>query len=180
MVIGDNLKNKDLQKYLLGGWDTSDPTMTWGIGLESIMAFSLQEGEYSGLQIDCFVLEGAKFGEVQVVINSTIRISQQLTPRTLIYLPPILISTLEVTISFSEIKSNNEVNDKRLITFYLTELTLHRRIHDGMQIRVPQQKTFGSLRIRSMFYIRNKLKAILPIKVKTALKALYAKFLDDA
>jgi hypothetical protein len=125
IAMDDILKIKSLEKFSLNGWDFSDPTTIWGVGLESKLAFSLAKGQLASIQIDCFILDRAKFGEIQVMINSEITIVQPLISKTLVYLPPVSINTLEITIRFADVDTSIEIMDKRLITFCMNGLTLH-------------------------------------------------------
>jgi SAM-dependent methyltransferase len=124
-AMKDVLEGKNLEKYLLNGWSVSDPTTIWGVGLESKLAFSLTNSHLAYIQIDCLILDRAKFGEVQVIIDSKISISQPLTPRTLIHIPPVSLNTVEVIIRFEDIDTSIEIKDKRLITFCMSRLILH-------------------------------------------------------
>jgi hypothetical protein len=178
--INDALEKENLKKYLLDGWNVSDPTTIWGVGLESKLAFSLPESQLAGIQIDCLVLDRAKFGEVQVIINSEISIAQPLTPRTLIHLPPVSLNSVEITIRFVNIDTSIESKDKRLITFCISRLTLHPLKTDESYLSIPRQKFFDNFGLRVRLNVSNKISSILPLKLKAALKPIYISFVRRA
>ena len=178
IVSNEVLSNRHLKRYLLHGWDISDPSIIWGVGLESKLAFSFNEVQLSSIQFDCFLLERAKFGEVQILINSSILQSQQLASNTIFYLPPISVSTLEVLFRFTEIDNFTDSKDKRLITFHLSKLSFHPRSDGKLEVLVPDRRIFVSLRFKIGLFIRRKLRVLLPRKVKTALRTLYSRMLN--
>jgi SAM-dependent methyltransferase len=181
-LIGEDniLKNGDLKEYLLSGWDTTDPTAIWGIGLESNIAFSFTEGKLAGLQLDCYILERAELGEVQVLINSDIAITQSLSPRTLIHLPPISITSLEIRVSFARVDTVDQTKDKRLLTFCVSNLTFLRKNDDGTQLRAPRRKVLGEISFKIRLRATHSLISYLPLRVKTILKSLYFKFINGS
>jgi SAM-dependent methyltransferase len=176
IAMEDVLKNKNLEKYLLNGWNVSDPTAIWGVGLESRIALSLPKSQLAAIEINCLILDRAKFGEVQVIIDSEISISQPLTPRTLIHMPPVSLDTVEVIIRFTDIDTSVESKDKRLITFCMSRLTLHPLIVGDGCLVIPQQKFFDDFGLKIRLYATKKVSSFLPLKLKTTLKSFYITF----
>ena len=178
IVSNDVLSDIHLKKYLLHGWDISEPSIIWGVGLESKLAFSFDEVQLSSIKFDCFLLKRAKFGEVQILINSSIFQSQPLASSTIVYLPPISICTLEVLFRFTEIDNFTDSKDKRLVTFHLSNLSFHPRSDGELEVLFSDRRIFESLRFKLGLYIRKNLRALLPRKVKTVLRSLYFRIVN--
>ena len=179
VIVSDNaLSNRNLKKYMLNGWDISDPSLTWGVGLESRLEFSFNEVLLSSIQLDCYLLKRAKYGEVQILINSSILQAQQLTSSTIFHLPPITISTIEILFKFTEIDNSIDVEDRRLITFYLSNLSFYPRSDGELGVLVTHPRRLAIQRLKLRVYFAKKLRPILPRKVKTILKSLYIRLID--
>ena len=179
-ILEEKLLNTQLVKNLLGGWDTSDPSIIWGVGLESQLTFSFNGVQLSCLQFDSFILERAKFGLVHILVNGSISISQQLTPSTLVYLPPLSIETLEISFKFSKIESLIESKDKRLITFYISQLTFYQSGRSRMPNSVPHPSRLKFLGLKIKYFSAKYLIFFLPRKSKTILKALYSRLQNNS
>jgi hypothetical protein len=126
-AFDNTYNNQSLLPYNSYGWDNSDSTSCWGIGLESKIQFSLNNEMLTAIQIECLIIASTKFGEVQTLINKDIFISQPLTPRMTIYLPAVPLQSIEITFTFSKVEKLKNTSDKRLITFRLTKLEFSKR-----------------------------------------------------
>jgi len=98
--VSDEFTSRNLTPYILNGWDVFDPSILWGVGLESRLRFSPSEESLSGIEIECYVLDRAKFGQIHILINDEIEIRQQLSPYSFIHLPPIPLLKIEISFHF--------------------------------------------------------------------------------
>jgi SAM-dependent methyltransferase len=126
MSVENRLNNRNLKPFFLSGWDDSEPSVIWGIGLESKMAFSPEDQILSGILIESYILERAKYGQVNVLINDEINIKQSLTSSMFIHLPAIPIISIAIKFTFTNVEALEDSADKRLITFCISDFTLYR------------------------------------------------------
>jgi SAM-dependent methyltransferase len=151
VILNKVYKNWELKPYANFGWDCSDPTLMWAVGLDSKLTFRFNDVSLACVQLEIHALESAKFGQVRTLINGEVLITQPISPIFTIHLPSILIYNIEIEFSFEKIESLIESPDKRALSLFISKVIFYEKDVPMKKIEafLNQIKTFlrRSLRI---------------------------------